>query len=40
MNLPREGRFADGVHLYPAHVYYEDTDAGGVVYYEIGRAHV
>ena len=32
MNLPREGRLADGVHLYPVHVYYEDTDAGGVVY--------
>ena len=33
MNLPREGRLADGVHLYPVHIYYEDTDAGGVVYY-------
>ncbi|MGH7013073.1 MAG: tol-pal system-associated acyl-CoA thioesterase [Stellaceae bacterium] len=33
MNLPREGRLADGVHLFPVHVYYEDTDAGGVVYY-------
>lgn len=33
MNLPREGRLADGAHHYPVHVYYEDTDAGGVVYY-------
>jgi len=33
VNLPREGRLADGVHLFPVHVYYEDTDAGGVVYY-------
>ncbi len=33
MNLPREGRLAGGIHLFPVHVYYEDTDAGGVVYY-------
>jgi len=33
MTLPREGRREGGVHLYPVHVYYEDTDAGGVVYY-------
>lgn len=33
MNLPREGRLTDGVHRFPVHVYYEDTDAGGVVYY-------
>ncbi len=25
--------FDDGVHLHPLRVYYEDTDAGGVVYY-------
>ena len=25
--------FRDGVHLHPLRVYYEDTDAGGVVYY-------
>ena len=25
--------FSDGVHLHPLRVYYEDTDAGGVVYY-------
>lgn len=28
-----EGRFEDGVFVFPARVYYEDTDAGGVVYY-------
>jgi len=33
MSLPREGRIEGGVHRYPVHVYYEDTDAGGVVYY-------
>ena len=25
--------FRDGVHLHPLRVYFEDTDAGGVVYY-------
>lgn len=25
--------FGNGVHVYPLRVYYEDTDAGGVVYY-------
>ena len=33
MNLPRAGRHEGGVHFYPVHVYYEDTDFGGVVYY-------
>ena len=33
MTLPREGRREGGIHLYPVHVYYEDTDAGSVVYY-------
>jgi acyl-CoA thioester hydrolase len=33
MTLPREGRIEGGVHRYPVHVYYEDTDAGGIVYY-------
>ena len=33
MTLPREGRLSDGVHRFPVHVYYEDTDAGAVVYY-------
>jgi acyl-CoA thioester hydrolase len=27
------GAIADGVHVYPLRVYYEDTDTGGVVYY-------
>lgn len=27
------GRFRDGVHIIPIRVYYEDTDAGGVVYH-------
>jgi len=27
------GTFADGVHVLPVRVYYEDTDAGGFVYY-------
>jgi acyl-CoA thioester hydrolase len=31
--LPREGRVEGGVHLYPVRVYWEDTDAGGIVYY-------
>lgn len=31
--LPRGGALAEGVHHFPLRVYYEDTDAGGVVYY-------
>ena len=32
--MPSRGQaFGDGVHLHPLRVYYEDTDAGGVVYY-------
>mgnify|MGYP001221509040 CR=1 FL=1 len=27
------GRFAGGVHVLPVRVYYEDTDAGGIVYH-------
>ncbi len=27
------GRLAGGVHVYPLRVYYEDTDAAGIVYY-------
>lgn len=27
------GRLADGEHVFPLRVYYEDTDAGGIVYY-------
>ena len=33
MTLPREGAVADGAFLYPVRVYYEDTDAAGLVYY-------
>lgn len=32
-DLPRSGVIRDGVHLYPLRVYYEDTDAAGLVYY-------
>ena len=31
--LPRAGRIVAGLHELPLRVYYEDTDAGGVVYY-------
>lgn len=31
--LPRAGLIAEGVHRYPVRVYYEDTDAAGIVYY-------
>ncbi len=32
--MPSHGEgFGDGVHVHPLRVYYEDTDAGGVVYY-------
>jgi acyl-CoA thioester hydrolase len=30
---PYEGRFLDGEHRFTVRVYYEDTDAGGVVYH-------
>ena len=30
---PSAGRFAGGEHRLPVRVYYEDTDAGGVVYH-------
>lgn len=30
---PYAGRFADGTHRFALRVYYEDTDAGGVVYH-------
>ncbi|MGH7124972.1 MAG: tol-pal system-associated acyl-CoA thioesterase [Stellaceae bacterium] len=32
-DLPRAGAIRDGVHLYPIRIYYEDTDAAGLVYY-------
>ena len=31
--LPRDGAVSDGAYLYPVRVYYEDTDAAGLVYY-------
>jgi len=31
--LPPEGRVAGSVHVLPLRVYYEDTDAAGIVYY-------
>ena len=30
---PHSGRIKDGEHILPLRVYYEDTDAGGIVYY-------
>ena len=27
------GQVRDGAHIFPVRVYYEDTDAGGVVYH-------
>ena len=30
---PAEGEFKDNEFLFPVRVYYEDTDAGGIVYY-------
>jgi acyl-CoA thioester hydrolase len=30
---PSAGAFEGGVHVFPVRVYYEDTDAGGIVYY-------
>ncbi len=30
---PQSGRFADGVHLFPVRVFFEDTDFTGVVYH-------
>ena len=32
-DMPREGVLADGVHRFFIRVYYEDTDAAGIVYY-------
>jgi acyl-CoA thioester hydrolase len=31
--LPREGSLMGGIHCFPVRVYYEDTDAAGIVYY-------
>jgi acyl-CoA thioester hydrolase len=31
--LPRDGAVGDGAYFFPVRVYYEDTDAAGLVYY-------
>lgn len=33
MPLPPGGIFREGAHLFPVRVYFEDTDAGGIVYH-------
>ena len=33
LDRPTSGRLAEGCHELPVRVYYEDTDAGGVVYH-------
>ncbi|MBX9944484.1 MAG: tol-pal system-associated acyl-CoA thioesterase [Reyranella sp.] len=33
MTTPTSGHIADGAHVLPLRVYYEDTDAAGIVYY-------
>ncbi|WP_294390791.1 YbgC/FadM family acyl-CoA thioesterase [uncultured Sphingomonas sp.] len=33
LDRPYVGRFVDGAHRFAVRVYYEDTDAGGVVYH-------
>lgn len=33
LDQPQGGRIANGRHLYPLRVFFEDTDAGGVVYH-------
>lgn len=33
MDEPPAGQLGDGVHIFAARVYYEDTDAGGVAYH-------
>ena len=32
-DLPRSGVIRDGAHFFPIRIYYEDTDAAGLVYY-------
>ncbi|SOD97622.1 YbgC/FadM family acyl-CoA thioesterase [Caenispirillum bisanense] len=31
--VPAQGVVRDGVHVFPVRIYYEDTDAGGIVYH-------
>lgn len=33
MPVPASGQFAGGAHRFPVRVYFEDTDAGGIVYH-------
>ncbi|MEE8213748.1 MAG: tol-pal system-associated acyl-CoA thioesterase [Alphaproteobacteria bacterium] len=33
MNKSTSGASPEGIHIYPVRVYYEDTDAAGIVYY-------
>ncbi len=33
MSAPTSGRIAGGAHVLPLRIYYEDTDAAGIVYY-------
>jgi acyl-CoA thioester hydrolase len=33
VSAPTSGQLADGVHVLPLRIYYEDTDAAGIVYY-------
>lgn len=33
MSVPTSGRLVNGAHVLPLRVYYEDTDAAGIVYY-------
>ena len=32
-SAPTSGHFSNGVHVLPLRIYYEDTDAAGIVYY-------
>ena len=32
-DLPRSGTIREAMHLFPVRIYYEDTDAAGLVYY-------
>lgn len=33
LDMPLSGRIAQGVHILPVRVHWEDTDAGGIVYH-------
>ena len=33
LDIATSGAIDDGVHVYPVRVYYDDTDAAGIVYY-------